>query len=133
MIEHGLVTTLSRRSVADTIDALVAAVNAAGLTVFARIDHAAGAIAAGLTLRPTELLIFGNPLAGTPLMQERQTVGLDLPMKALAWEDENGEVWVTYPDAGWIGARHGLGPDCADAIAAIRSGTSHAIVQAAGT
>ncbi|MCC6791447.1 MAG: DUF302 domain-containing protein [Thermomicrobiales bacterium] len=133
MIEHGLVTVLSRRSVADTIDALAATVEAAGLTVFARIDHAAGAVSAGLSLRPTELLVFGNPRAGTPLMQENQVAGLDLPMKALAWEDENGEVWITYPDAAWIGARHGLGPECAAAIAAIRSGTSHAVVQAAGT
>lgn len=133
MIEHGLITILSRRSVGDTIDALVEIVDAAGLTVFARIDHAACAIAAGLPLRPTELLIFGNPHAGTPLMQENQVSGLDLPMKAIAWEDENGEVWVTYPDAGWIGARHGLGAESADAIAAIRSGTAKAIMQAAGT
>jgi uncharacterized protein (DUF302 family) len=133
MVEHGLVTVLSRRSVADTLDVLSATVEAAGLTVFARIDHAAGATAAGLSLRPTELLVFGNPHAGTPLMQENQVAGLDLPMKALAWEDENGEVWITYPDAGWIGARHGLGPECADAIAAIRTATSRAIMQAAGT
>lgn len=133
MIEQGLVTILSRRSVADSIDALVAVVEGAGLTVFARIDHAAGALAAGMSLRPTQLLVFGNPHAGTPLMQENQVAGLDLPMKALAWEDENGEVWITYPDAGWIGARHGLGPESADAIAAIRAGTSHAVVKAAGT
>ncbi len=133
MIEHGLNTVLSRRSVGDTIDALVAIVEAAGLTVFARIDHGAGAAEAGLALRPTQLLVFGNPNAGTPLMQENQVSGIDLPMKALAWEDANGEVWITYPDAGWIGARHGLGPDVAEAIAAIRSATSKMIVQAAGT
>ena len=133
MIEHGLNTVLSRRSVGDTIDALVAVVEAAGLTVFARIDHGAGAAGAGLTLRPTQLLVFGNPNAGTPLMQENQISGIDLPMKALAWEDANGEVWITYPDAGWIGARHGLGPDVAEAIAAIRSATAKLIVQAAGT
>lgn len=133
MIEHGLITILSRRSVGDTIDALAAIVEAAGMTVFARIDHGAGAAAAGLTLRPTQLLIFGNPRAGTALMQENQISGIDLPMKALAWEDENGEVWVTYPDAGWIGARHGLGGDSAKAIAAIRAGTAKAIEEAAGT
>jgi len=133
MVEHGLITILSRRSVADTIDALVAIVEAAGLTVFARIDHAAGAVAAGFALRPTELLIFGNPHAGTPLMQENQVSGLDLPMKALAWEDANGEVWVTYPDAAWIAARHGLGADSADAVAAIRTGTAKVVIEAAGT
>ena len=83
-------------------------------------------------LRPTQLLVFGNPTAGTPLMQENQVSGIDLPMKALAWEDADGEVWITYPDAGWIGARHGLGPDVAEAIAAIRAATSKMIVQAAG-
>ncbi len=133
MIEHGLNTVLSRRSVGDTIDALVAVVEAARLTVFARIDHGAGAAAAGLVLRPTQLLVFGNPNAGTPLMQENQICGIDLPMKALAWEDANGEVWITYPDAEWIGARHGLGPDVAGTIAAIRSGMAKAIMQAAGT
>ena len=133
MIEHGLNTVLSRRSVDDTIDALVAIVVAAGLTVFARVDHGAGAAAAGLALRPTQLLVFGNPQTGTVLMQENQISGLDLPMKALAWEDANGEVWITYPDAGWIAARHGLGSNSADAIAAIRTGTSRMILQAAGT
>jgi uncharacterized protein (DUF302 family) len=133
MIEHGLNTVLSRRSVGDTMDALVGIVEAAGLTVFARIDHGAGAAGAGLALRPTQLLVFGNPLAGTPLMQENQISGIDLPMKALAWEDANGEVWITYPDAGWIGARHGLGPDVAADIAAIQSATSKMVVQAAGT
>jgi len=132
MIEHGLNTVLSRRSVGDTIDALVAIVEAAGLTVFARIDHGAGAAGVGLVLRPTQLLVFGNPTAGTPLMQENQVSGIDLPMKALAWEDADGEVWIIYPDAGWIGARHGLGPDVAEAIAAIRAATSKMIVQAAG-
>jgi uncharacterized protein (DUF302 family) len=133
MIEHGLNTVLSRRSVSDTIDTLAAAVEGAGLTVFARIDHAAGAAAAGLPLRPTQLLIFGNARGGAPLMQENQVTGIDLPMKALAWEDENGEVWVTYPDAAWIGARHGLGTASAEAIAAIASGVARLVMDAAGT
>lgn len=133
MIEHGLITILSRRSVGDTIDTLVANVESAGLTVFARVDHGAGAAAAGLALRPTQLLVFGNAHAGTPLMQENQVAGIDLPMKALAWEDENGEVWVTYADAAWIGARHGLGADSAEAITAIRSGVAKLIMAAAGT
>ena len=132
MIERGLNTLVSRRSVGDTIDALVAIVEAAGLTVFARIDHAAGAAEAGLELRPTQLVVFGNPKVGTPLMQANQVVGIDLPMKALAWEDEDGEVWLTYPDAAWIAARHGLGSDVSDAVAAIEAGMSKVVVKAVG-
>ena len=132
MTEDGLITIQSRRSVGDTIDALAEIVTAKGQTVFARIDHSGGAAAAGLRLRPTQLLIFGNPHAGTPLMQENQVAGLELPMKALAWEDENGAVWVTYPDVAWIGARHGLGPGAAAAIAAIGSATAEAVMEAAG-
>ena len=74
--------------------------------VFARIDHAAGAASVGMALRPTELLIFGNPKGGTPLMQDRQTAGIDLPVKALAWEDADGKTWLSYNDADWIAARH---------------------------
>jgi uncharacterized protein (DUF302 family) len=132
MIEHGLNTIVSRRCVGDTIDALVGIVEAAGLTVFARVDHAAGAAKAGLKLRPTELVIFGNPNSGTPLMQANQVAGIDLPMKALAWEDENGETWLTYPDAQWIAERHGLGLELAGTIAAIKAGMAKVIVQAAG-
>jgi len=76
--------------------------------VFARIDHADNATDAGLQLRPTELLIFGNPRGGTPLMQESQTAGIDLSVKALAWQDEHDQVWLTYNDAVWLAARHGL-------------------------
>ena len=132
MIDQGLNTIVSRRSVGDTIDALVLIVEAAGLTVFARIDHATGAAKAGLELRPTELVIFGNPNAGTPLMQANQITGIDLPMKALAWEDENGETWLTYPDAQWIAARHGLGADVAATIAALEAGLAKVVVEAVG-
>lgn len=102
-------TVVSRRSARDTIDALADAVTKAGFTIFARVDHAANAAAVGLALRPTEMLMFGNPLRGTVLMQDEQSAGLDLPMRALAWEDENGEVWLTYNDPHWIGRRHELG------------------------
>ncbi|HEY3916976.1 MAG TPA: DUF302 domain-containing protein [Stellaceae bacterium] len=109
MAADGLVTIPSRHGVKDTIDRLEAAVKAKGMTVFARIDHAAGATAAGLALRPTELLIFGNAKAGTPLMQAHQAIGIDLPLKALAWEDAGGKVWLAYNDPGWLAARHGIG------------------------
>ncbi len=78
-----------------------------GMTVFARIDHAAGAKAVDMPLRPTELLIFGNARGGTPLMQAQQTVGIDLPLKALAWEDADGKTWLSYNEPAWLAARHG--------------------------
>ncbi|MGP4015595.1 DUF302 domain-containing protein [Saccharopolyspora sp. 5N708] len=78
---------------------MVEAATSAALFVFSRIDHADNAAKAGLELRPTELVIFGNPHGGTPLMQERQTTGIDLPVKVLAWQDENGAVWLTYNSA----------------------------------
>jgi uncharacterized protein (DUF302 family) len=85
-----------------------AEVRARGMTVFAHIDHAAGATAAGLSLRPTELLIFGNAKAGTPLMQSTQTFGIDLPLKALVWQDASGTTWLSYNDPAFLAHRHGL-------------------------
>jgi len=104
----GLTTLPSAHSVEETVDRLAAAVTAKGLTVFARIDHAKGAHDVGLELRPTELLILGNARGGTPLMQAQQTAGIDLPLKALAWEDAGGKVWLAYNDPEWIAARHGI-------------------------
>jgi uncharacterized protein (DUF302 family) len=82
----------------DTMDRLEAALKAKGMTVFARIDHAAGAAEAGLSLRPTAVLMFGNAEAGTPLMQSVQTIGIDLPLKALVWQDMSGDTWLSYND-----------------------------------
>jgi uncharacterized protein (DUF302 family) len=87
------------------------------MTVFARIDHARGAVDVGLSLRPTELLVFGAAQGGTPLMQAHQTVGIDLPLKALAWQDADGTVWLTYNDPHWIARRHGLGPEVDQPVA----------------
>ena len=122
MSTNGLITVASRFSVGETLDRLTAALTSAGLLVFARIDHASNAKEIGVDLRPTELLIFGNPNGGTPLMLDKQTAGIDLPVKALAWEDEAGQVWLTYNEAVWIAARHGLGAESADAIKAIEAG-----------
>jgi len=108
MVQNGLVTVKSSHRVRDTIDRLVAQVTAKGLTVFARIDHAKGAEDVGLPLRPTELLIFGNAKGGTPLMQAQQTIGIDLPLKALAYEDAEGTAWLCYNDPAWLAARHGI-------------------------
>lgn len=114
---QGLISVQSAFSVAETIDRLIATITPLGLSVFARVDHAAGAAAIGQTLRPTQLLIFGNPNGGTPLMQDRQTAGIDLPLKALAWQDDNGKVWLTVNDPHWIAQRHGLGAASAAAVA----------------
>jgi uncharacterized protein (DUF302 family) len=92
----------------DTMNRLEAQVRAKGMTVFARIDHAAGATEAGLPLRPTELLIFGNAKAGTPLMQAEQAIGIDLPLKMLVWQDASGATWLSYNDPTWLAQRHGL-------------------------
>jgi uncharacterized protein (DUF302 family) len=108
MADNGLITVPSAHPVKDTIDRLAAAVTAKGMTVFARIDHAGGARAVGLELRPTELLVFGAAKGGTPLMQAQQTIGIDLPLKALAWEDADGKVWLTCNDPAWLAARHGI-------------------------
>jgi len=90
------------------MDRLEAEISAKGMKVFARIDHAAGAAEAGLELRPTELIIFGNARGGTPLMQSVQTVGIDLPLKALVWEDASGTTWLSYNELSWIARRHGV-------------------------
>ncbi len=107
MSENGLITLPSAHGAKATMDRLEAEVKAKGLSVFARIDHAAGAQQASMPLRPTELLIFGNARGGTPLMQALQTTGIDLPLKALVWEDVSGKVWLSYNDPAWIAARHG--------------------------
>ncbi len=90
------------------MDRLQAEIRAKGMTVFARIDHAAGAAEVGLTLAPTELIIFGNARGGTLLMQSVQTVGIDLPLKALVWEDTAGTTWLSYNEPSWIARRHGV-------------------------
>jgi len=126
----GLVTVRSAHSVAVTVDRLAAAVAEAGLNVFARIDHAQNAAEAGLELRPTELLIFGHPRGGTPLMREQQTSGIDLPVKALAWEDPEGTVWLTYNDATWLAERHGIAPS--PSVTAIENGLKLLVGKAVG-
>jgi len=105
---EGLVTLESAYGVAETIDRLEAALEENGLTVVARIDHAKNADGVGEELRPTQLLIFGNPELGTALLQSDQTVGIDLPQKFLAWEDEEGRVFLSYNDPTFVTRRHGI-------------------------
>ena len=105
MAADGLTTIASDYGPKETMDRLEAEIKAKGMTVFARIDHAAGAAQAGLSLRPTEVLLFGNAKPGTPLMQANQTIGIDLPLKALIWQDADGKVWLSYNEprrvTGW--------------------------------
>lgn len=114
--DDGLISKKSNYSVSATLDRLEALLKKKGITVFIRIDHATGAENAGMQLRPTQLLIFGNPKLGSPLMQSNQTVGIDLPMKALAWQDADGQVWLTYSDPARAAARHAI-TDRAEVIA----------------
>lgn len=105
---NGLKTATSAFPVAETIDRMLAIIEAQGWHLFARIDHAGLARKKGLVLRPTELILFGNPEIGTRLMQDRQLAAIDLPLKVLVWEDGQGQVRVTYNDMQWLKQRHGL-------------------------
>lgn len=105
---EGLITVESPLSPQETMDRLEMLVEQKRMKVFARIDHAAGAKSIGQTLRPTELLIFGNPQGGTPFMECGQTVGIDLPLKMLVWMDASGQVWLGYNDPAYLAARHGV-------------------------
>jgi uncharacterized protein (DUF302 family) len=119
MAADGLITIPSSFGPKETMDRLEADINSKGMTVFARIDHGAGAAEVGLSLRPTELLIFGNAKGGTPLMQADQAIGIDLPLKALVWEDASGKTWLSYNEPSWLAKRHGLGTDAARTIDAL--------------
>jgi uncharacterized protein (DUF302 family) len=130
MAVEGLITLRSNFGPKDTMDRLDAEVKAKGLTVFAHVDHAAGAAAVGLPLRPTDLLIFGNARGGTPLMQSAQTFGLDLPLKILVWQDATGATWLSYNDPNWLAKRHGLSADVEATLSAITTAI-HAVAEAA--
>lgn len=117
--ETGLVTRDSPYPVPETLGRIESALDAKGVTVFARIDHSGEAKAAGLTLRPTELLIFGSPKAGTPLMQAAPTIGIDLPLKVLVWQDDQGQVHVTWNSPDYLIQRHGLDASAAKPLAPI--------------
>jgi uncharacterized protein (DUF302 family) len=113
MSNNGLRSVQSRVSAKETLERLLAALANRKLIVFARVDHAAGAASVGLPLRPTEVVMFGNPKGGTALMQDQQSAGIDLPLKALISEDADGKAWLTYNDPAWIAERHGLGASAA--------------------
>jgi uncharacterized protein (DUF302 family) len=106
MAAQGLTTIRSSYGPEETMNRFEAEVSARGMIAFAHIDHAAAAAAVGLSLRPTELLVFGNASGGTPLMESVQTTGIDLPLKALVWQDASGVTWLSYNDPTWITKRH---------------------------
>ena len=108
MAVDGLTSVVSDFGPEETMARLEAAIGAKGLTLFARVDHAAGAAQVGMPLRPTVLFVFGNAKGGTPLMQKAQAIGIDLPLKALVWQDEAGKTWLSYNDPAWLAARHGI-------------------------
>jgi len=124
---EGLTTIRSNFGPSETMSRIEAGINAHGMTVFARIDHAAAGV--GLTLRPTEVIIFGNPRGGTPLMQANQTIGIDLPLKTLVWQDAAGDTWISYSEPDWIVKRHGVGG--ADRVVAAMSSALKAIASEA--
>jgi uncharacterized protein (DUF302 family) len=119
MNENGLITIRSKNSVNATVERIEGRLNAGGVTLFARIDHEAGAKSAGMPLRPTQVLIFGNPRAGTPLMQANQTIGIDLPLK------------ITCNDPAWLAKRHNLGPDTLTSVKAIADALANLAAAAA--
>ena len=106
--EPGLMNVESAHDVKKTADRLETVLNEKGMTVFLRVNHTEGARKVGKQLRPTELVIFGNPKVGAPLMQCGQTIGIDLPQKALIWQDESGQVWLTYNEPRYLAKRHAI-------------------------
>ena len=122
--DNGLINIKSSHDLKGTAYRLEKALGAKGMTVFIRINHAEGAQKVGKKLRPTELIIFGNPKVGTPLMQCGQSVAIDLPQKALIWEDEEGQVWLSYNDPKYLAKRHGI-KRCVEVIKKIDNALSN--------
>ncbi len=117
----GLVDTPSRHSVDETVGRLEKILQANGISLFALIDHGEEAAKAGMKMRPTRLLIFGNPRTGTPIMLAAPSSAIDLPLKILVWEDAHGKVWVTYNSPTYLQERHGIPPELLSNIAAIET------------
>ena len=107
-MNNGLIHTPSPHSVVETLERLEAILKAKGLTIFARVDHSGEAAKVGIEMRPTQVLIFGSPKGGTPVMLAAPSVAIDLPLKALVWEDQQGEVWITQNSPEYLQQRHGI-------------------------
>src|SRR3984893_3558046 len=117
--DSGIVNISSQRSVEQTVERLEAVLHAKGVKLFAVVDHSGEAENAGMHLRPTKLLIFGNPKAGTPLMLASPSVAIDLPLKILVWEDTDGKVWISYNSPAYLQAGHGLPQELVQSIAVV--------------
>ena len=128
-----LITLNCSHGPGETAERLVAAIESRGMMVFLRLDHAAAAHAVGLVLRPTEVIVFGDPKAGTLLMQAAQTLGLDLPLRSLIWEDASGATQLSYEDPAALASRHGAGEQAAAVIARIRTVLEGVTLDAANT
>jgi uncharacterized protein (DUF302 family) len=128
----GLTTVESHFGPKETLDRLEADVKAKGLTVFARIDHAAGATAVALNLLPTAVLIFGNGRGGTPLMQANQLVGIELPLKVLVWQDTSGKTWLSYVEPANLATRYGLPAETTTAVSNLAGVLKALTTKAAG-
>jgi uncharacterized protein (DUF302 family) len=122
--DNGIISVKSSHEVKATADRLENTLKQKGMTVFIRINHAAGAQKVGKKLRPTELVVFGNPKVGTPLMQCSQSTAIDLPQKALIWEDDQGQVWLSYNDPNYLVERHGI-TGCDEVIKKIEKALSN--------
>jgi uncharacterized protein (DUF302 family) len=132
MVRDGLITIQSAHDFSTTLEGLSTSLKEKGVTIFCRIDHASGAASVNIPLRPTTLVVFGNPATGTPLMQAAQTAGMDLPLKVLVWEDINGSVNLTYNDPSWIAARHKLGSQVNQTVAAMTTALKTLAARATG-
>ncbi len=117
----GIVHKLSNHSVDSTLDHLKTILQNKGVTLFALIDHSGEAAKAGMQMRPTKLLIFGSPKAGTPLMLAAPSIAIDLPLKILVWEDVSGKTWVSYNAPAYLQQRHGLPPELLQNIAVVET------------
>lgn len=129
---EGLLSAQSRAGFSETLERLLGAIEARGLTLFARIDHGAGAAAAGLTLRPTQLLIFGNARGGTPLMQAQQLLGIELPLRALVWQDAALNTWISWSDVQWLARRFTLPQTASEAVTKLAAMLQGLVKQATG-
>ena len=116
---HGLINLPSKHSVEETLRKLESLLQEKNIMVFARVDHSGEAAKLGMEMRPTKLLIFGNPKGGTPLMQATPTIGIDLPLKALVWQDAYGKVWLTYNDPAYLQKRHNVPAELIPNIAGV--------------
>ena len=133
MATTGLVTTPSEYGPTETMARLESAIKAAGMSVFAKIDHSTAAADVGMSLRSTEVVIFGNAKGGTLFMQEHQAAGIDLPLKALVYQDASGRVFLAYNDPHWIAERHGLGSEVAAAVEGMVKSVNGIVVEATET